>query len=267
MTKLHNGDLTMSTLQLEKFHPDAHLLLDFLLPFIDDDMLHVIAAADYGIDVELHLVPLKLLRDSRVIPVLNWHPREVLELLRWSEPDKPGWKPGIEGVRGHFLRAFACSTLLMSYKQAENNDRWLSFNETAIQLALSIRAIGEESLPASISFFAWCLEHLSPLDTERMESPFLGLALLSLAIDFPSIDDEAIIALCEWIDGTVQTLLIDKQWFATRRKNWLLSTNHHNMKNGRWVEMGQELEGWAKVQPASEKATWVELIGNRLADT
>ena len=35
--------------------------------------------------------------------------REVLELIRWSEPDDPDWSPGGQGPRGHWMRLFACT--------------------------------------------------------------------------------------------------------------------------------------------------------------
>lgn len=79
------------------FRPDADELLDRLCPLIDDGMLHDIAEADYGTDAAKHLPPLKQFRDNRIIPVLDWHPAEVLELIRWSQPEDPNWKPGSTG--------------------------------------------------------------------------------------------------------------------------------------------------------------------------
>src|SRR5678816_2828387 len=134
----------MSQQCLKAFEPNSDELLDLLLPQIDDLMLREIASADYGQEIERHLVPLKLFRDERVLPVLDWHPVEVLELIRWSEPEDKNWKPGAEGRYGHFLRAFACAALLRSYEREENRTRWTSFNETAIQLADSVRTLGGE---------------------------------------------------------------------------------------------------------------------------
>lgn len=251
---------------LQSFDPDPDELLDRLLPLIDDEMLLEIARADYGQDVEGHLAPLKEFRDDRVLPLLDWQPAEVLELIRWSQPDDPDWKPGGQGRYGHFLRAFACSMLLRSYDRDLNEDRWHSFNETAIQLADSLRALGGDLLPSGVKFFAWCVGRLGPLHEDKFERPFLSLALLTLALQVPPISGEAIVRLCQSIDAEVQSLLPELQWHATRKMDWLLSMNHHNGKNSRWIEVGRELYQWAEAQPASDKATWVALIGRSLAE-
>lgn len=251
---------------LKSFDPDSEELLDRLLPKIDDWMLLEIARADYGQDAEKHLAPLKLFRDSRQLPVLDWHPGEVLELIRWSEPEDPNWKPGGQGTYGHLLRAFACAMLLRSYEREENKHHWHSFNETAVQLADSLRALDGEFLPSGVKFFAWCVGSLGPLHEDRFERPFLGLALLTLALHDPRISDALIVSLCRWIDAEVQSLLPEQQWQATRRLDWLLSMNIHNLKNARWIELGRDLCRWAEEQPESDKATWVALIGRSLAE-
>ena len=251
---------------LKSFDPDAEELLDRLLPQIDDWMLLEVANADYGREAQKHLVPLKLFRDSRELPLLEWYPAEVLELIRWSQPEDPEWGPGAQGRNGHLLRAFACSMLLRSYERVENRNRWHSFNETAIQLADSLRVLGGNLLPSGGKFFAWCIQILGPLHEDRFESPFLGLALLALAVHSPAIDDESIVKLCEWIDDEVQLLLPEQQWRATRKMDWLLSMNHHNLRNSRWIELGRELYEWAEAQPESDKASWVALIGRALAE-
>jgi len=251
---------------LSTFDPNVDALLDLLCPQVDDEMLREIAGADYGNDVELHLAPLKLFRDARVIPELTWHPAEVLELIRWSEPDDPEWKPGGRGRQGHLLRAFSCATLLRAYPAPPNEKVWHSFNETAVQLVISLQVLDGELIPAGIRFFAWCLEHLAALDDEGTEAVFLGIALLALAARHEGVSDEAVVGLCRWIDDTVSALLPDKQWAATRRKNWLLSMNHHDLRNTRWIEVGRRLYGWAEAQPSSDRATWVALIGRALSE-
>jgi len=251
---------------LQRFNPNAEDLLDLLLPQIEDGMLQQIAAADYGNDIEEHLLPLSEFRDRRIVPVLNWYPCEVLELIRWSEPDQRGWRPGDEGRRGHLLRAFACTMLLRSYAISENHDRWNSFNETSIQLVDSVQALGVDLIEPASSFFAWCVERLAPLDEDGIEGPFLGLALLRLTIELQNQPDDAIVDLCKWIEEQVSALLREKQWWATRQKNWLLSTNHHNLRNDRWLAVGRELYQWAEAQPPSDKATMVAFIGKCLAE-
>lgn len=256
----------MSEDWLRTFCPNCEELLDLLLPEIDDGMLLEVARADYGKDVEEHYAPLKLFRDARVPPVLNWCPGEVLELIRWSEPDQPDWKPGSQGRRGHLLRAFACYTLLRSYAREDNQERWVSFNETVVQLSDSLNTFGDEFITAGAKFFAWCLENLAPLDKEGIEGPFFGLALLSLAIQNRTMPDRAIVDLCLWINAKVELLLTKTQSRARPHMNWLLSLSSYDQRDDRWIEIGRQLREWAGKQPESEKTTWVALIGDSLSE-
>ncbi len=255
----------MSEILIRGLGPESETFFDVLLPQIDDGMLREIAAADYARDEGLHLVPLKLFFDKRTLPVLDWHPAEVLELIRWSEPDLPNWKPGGTGMRGHLMRAFACALLLRSYERPENRDKWLSLNETVLQLCNSIRTLGNPFLSSGIGFLTWCAETLTPLDAE-LEAPFLNLALLSLAVESPNVADANIIALCDKIEAQVSALLPEWQWAATRKKNWLLSINHHDLRNEQWIELGRRLYGLADAQRASEKWEKVGRIGRLLAE-
>lgn len=250
----------------ERFGAEPNALFDALLPLITDDMLQEIAEVDFELDVEKHFVPLKLFRHQRIIPTLNWYPNEVLTLVRWLEPDQPTRRPGFTGKRGHLLRAFSCALLLRAYERPENQGRWFSFNETAIQLALSLKVLGEPMDLAGGRFFAWCLDALTPLDEEGIEGPFLALALLSFVYSSDDYADDDVIALCKWIDVKVSALLQEKQWFATRSWNWLLSTNHNDMKNERWIAFGRKLYHWAEAQVPSDRAGWVAYIGRALAE-
>src|ERR1700761_2888417 len=96
-----------------RFSPDPNALLRLVSKHVNESMLNEIAAADYGDKVAEHLAPLRQIRDGRSLRApMRWEPREVLELIRWSEPDIPDWKPGSSGERGHWMRAFCCSALL-----------------------------------------------------------------------------------------------------------------------------------------------------------
>jgi hypothetical protein len=57
------------------------------------DDLGEIVPADYGQDVEEHLVALRRICATREVPSpMPWRPGEVLELIRWSEPEDPEWR-------------------------------------------------------------------------------------------------------------------------------------------------------------------------------
>jgi hypothetical protein len=95
---------------LAAFKPDQTGLFKIIARHVDDAMLREIAAADYGQDIEQHLAPLRTLRDGGMPPEpRSWYPDEVLELIRWSQPDDPTWQPSGRGSRGHWMLAFSCS--------------------------------------------------------------------------------------------------------------------------------------------------------------
>src|SRR5262245_40470300 len=103
------------------FPPAADLLLDHARRQIDEAMLMEIARADYEQDVDAHLTALRAIRDLGITPApMEWHPGEVLELIRNSEPEVPAWKPGGTGRRGHQMRAFACAALLRAVAEPAN---------------------------------------------------------------------------------------------------------------------------------------------------
>jgi hypothetical protein len=90
------------------FQLNADLLFRAIVPHIDESMLQEIAQADYSMDEVLHYEQLRRMRDEGFIPNGSaWIPKEVLNLVRWSEPDQPGWKPGGTDVRGHWMRLSA----------------------------------------------------------------------------------------------------------------------------------------------------------------
>ncbi|MEN9937623.1 MAG: hypothetical protein RLZZ387_4202 [Chloroflexota bacterium] len=78
--------------------PGCDALLCWLRPRVDDAMLLEIAGADYGMDADAHLAALRRIRDEGLFAVqIGWEPKEVLELIRWSEPENPAWKTGSTG--------------------------------------------------------------------------------------------------------------------------------------------------------------------------
>src|SRR5690242_10720835 len=110
-------------------------------------MLEHIAAADYGCELRQHRRALEEIVGSGTVPdPLGWHPGEVLELIRSSDPDRPGGS----GRRGHVMRAFSCTVLLMSAALPEGHKTYFDDErDTLIQLLGSVLELGSElSLPA-----------------------------------------------------------------------------------------------------------------------
>src|SRR5579859_3044454 len=143
------------------FHPDADGLLERVSRLVDEDMLREIAAADYGWKTEENLPHLKRIRGTGAgATPIGFELREVLELIRWSQPDDPNWRPGGYGLRGHRMRAFACTVLLRAAAASENEMLREGWNQTLIQLIDSLRLLELELDSAAAAFLAWLLSEV-----------------------------------------------------------------------------------------------------------
>src|SRR5689334_3726038 len=91
---------------LALLHPNEGALTPLFQANIDESMLREIAAADYGWKADYCYELLEpVLKIGQVAPD-DFNVREVLELIRWSEPDDPNCDPGGHGARGHWMRLF-----------------------------------------------------------------------------------------------------------------------------------------------------------------
>jgi hypothetical protein len=128
--------------------PDGRRLLGEVARMVSPKIMRMIAAADYGHRAEEHAARIREIVETGVVPdPLEWYPGEVLELVRWSEPEDPSWRPGAEGRNGHIARAFSCAALLSAAGAAGDGD-------TIVQLVASVLALGPALAPAAAGFFA-----------------------------------------------------------------------------------------------------------------
>ena len=94
----------------KKIIPEGKELLAELAGRLDIYDLRLIAACDYGRDVEKHLEPLLKVKNTLDTTGLDtWHSLEVIELCRWYPP------PMVAETKRHEMRAFCCAVLLHSY--------------------------------------------------------------------------------------------------------------------------------------------------------
>jgi len=97
---------------LAPLHPDEGALTPLFQASFDDAMLREVAEADYGWKADECLALLQPMLKAGLVASDDFNLREVLELIRWSEPDDPEWSPGGQGPRGHWMRLFACTALV-----------------------------------------------------------------------------------------------------------------------------------------------------------
>jgi hypothetical protein len=217
---------------LRRFQPSETALLNCLQSRVDNSMLQEIAEADYGCGAEENFQVLQEVRNGKNLPVpLVGVLKEVLELIRWSEPDDPSWKPSRRGIRGHLMRAFACTLLLLAAAQPENANYIEGENQTIIQLVASVIALGHEVAQAALSFLSWCFPLVSDANEEK---PFYAMAILLLQVFLSKYDKdgEDLLMTCNWVIN--EEARTRSNFLFPYTTSWLLDLSFFNSKRQTW---------------------------------
>ena len=237
--------------------PDRLGLLIDLSSEIDDSKLVEIANADYGDDADEHLNQLKKIRDTQVFGTrLNWCPREVLELVRWSDPDDPDQKPGYRSQHGHLKRAFCCTALLCAGDIPENVDVSEGENQTIAQLLDSLRYLDNDTYTTKAAkLVAHRLMRLSERNEER---PFFILALMILLLRMKS-SERLVGELAEWLLEE-ESRIRNSEWATCpdTDERWLLGLTHYDIRHNIWVQLGGELQ---ELESTIRDATTIASVG------
>lgn len=214
----------------DRFPPDQRAAVDFLRQLIDVDMLKKIAEADYERDTEEHLAALiPLWKGANLTELGPWFPREVLELIRWSEPEVDEWKPGSTGSRGHIMRAFSCAVLLASPDFEPDK-------ETLIQMLDSVIVLSPDAQEATARFLVW---RLGSLEHEE-DRPFFALGLSAIILYLKEIlpvrrEQD----LANWLADVEAS---ERAYLAKFHKSyqsspWLFGLSFSDMRNDRWEHL------------------------------
>jgi len=250
---------------LKRFEPDGDALLRAISARVTDEMLELISMADYGCDDDQHLGALRVLRDTGALPENpGWVPMEVLELIRWSEPDDPNWKPSGTGEFGHWMRAFSCAAILRAEHEPWNyryNDG--STCSTTIQLVLSLDALGIDLHREAGRDFAWLILRSDPGGNNDSLREY-GVALLWVALHPGSfVLEEDLIALSQWVVKRADDLNWDPR---LKEFSGLKAMVIECQKRSGWEMLGVKLEELDLSGRSAELQTWVRLIAEQLVD-
>lgn len=199
----------MSAATLDHFHPSSEELLRLVLQHVNRSMLREIAEADYGEDVDAHLQALEAIHAGHVPAPMQWEPKEVLELIRWSEPEDPGWKPGSTGKRGHWMRLFACTVLIRAAAEPANDGYFTGEDSTIIQLIDSAIQLGSDTSLAALKFLCWRMQYRKLDDWEQSD---FAVAILLLAVSLGKCSPQLVQFLISEAesDGVVVSELFDQ---------------------------------------------------------
>jgi hypothetical protein len=250
---------------LNRFEPDGDVLLRAISAHVTDEMLECISNADYGCDSEEHWAALQQLRDSGTLPQNpGWVPMEVLELIRWSEPDDPERKPTGIGEFGHWMRAFSCAAILRAEHEPWNyhyNDG--STDSTTIQLILSLEALPVDLKREAVRDFAWLILKSDPEGKNESIREY-GVALLWFALQLkPAVADEDLFALARWVVQRANELKWDPR---VAEFSGLKGIVIGCLKRSAWEMFGVKLAGVDLSDRPPELQTWVRLIAEQLVD-
>jgi hypothetical protein len=248
---------------LDRFEPDSEGLLREISKHIDDEMLEWISTADYGCRADEHIVALRQVRDAGTFPQeMHWCPMEVLELIRWSEPEDPEWKSGRTGEFGHWMRVFSCAAILRAEHEPYNysyNDG--STDSTVIQMIMSLRALPVDFTSQAVKHLAWLLLHSDP-EGRNDQVRVYGVGLLWFALQIvPTVPDETLISLARWVVRRADEL----DWKPTAG-GWsgLREMVLNCQKKSAWELLGCEFCNLDLKPRSSDLQVWVEVIGEQL---
>lgn len=236
---------------VEAFPPAPNLLLDVARRQVDDGMLLEIARADYGIDDQLHLAALRPIRDQGKVPEsLEWHPSEVLRLMRWSNPDEPKHQPGSVGRRGHQMRAFACATLLRASVEDD---------ATLAQCLGSAKVLGQEMNVAAARFLTWGIPQVSI--TERWLFA-LGLLVVATRAGTGRLKEPDFRLVAEWVLAEESEKQQEFRPFDLTDPAPL----PFGLASGYWKPLAAEMIAFAETIQAADVRESMELIGGFVLD-
>ncbi|MCB9149664.1 MAG: hypothetical protein H6641_12960 [Caldilineaceae bacterium] len=210
-------------------------LLEQLARFVHDGLLRAIAEADYGMNVEEHLAALRQIHAGQIPVPIKWEPREVLELVRWSQPDGPnGRGEGKDAGRyGHLQRAFACTALLLIASEPENSGRLMgSEKDSIIQLIGSVLALDLKLQRPALRLLS---ERVLTLDLGDAELPFFALGILLLAATLPDVEPQQLGELGEWVlaeEARIRAELLHTWRPPTQQ--WLFGLASYNTYQESW---------------------------------
>jgi hypothetical protein len=248
---------------LQKLNPSPDALMIALAGLVDDSMLEQIAVADYGTGAEEAILLRRVRDDHEVIAPMPFVLREVLNLTRWSEPERDHPDSEDQQRRGHIIRAFACAVLLRFNVEPSNQGHDDGENQTLAQLLASLVTFGILYQVAALRFVAWRVQAINVI---YEDDPFFILALLVLALrtytDFTADELHEIVDCLYAFEGQVR-----QSQFVTadNPEPWLLGLTNFDQRHDVWRQIGKEIATLAVNHNDSSIGTLILDIAKRIA--
>jgi hypothetical protein len=249
---------------LAPLQPSEGALTPLFQTEINANMLREIAEADYGWKGDECYALLQPILKTGQVASNDVNLREVLELIRWSEPDDPAWSPGGHGRRGHWMRLFACTVLVrLAPKCPASFD---SECDTLAQLNSSAIELGRSAAQAAASVLAWRFLAYPP---ETEDRAFLAFAILLLATHLERGNDRG-----RWLKD-IATWVEDEESKArnatfTQRSSlpnwgeWLMGLTFFHARETVWRSLARRILARPESPHPGEADEALRLLGERM---
>ena len=257
------GHLDASQL-LWPLEPDETALTPLFQANIDKSMLREIAAADYGDKADYYYTKLQPVLMTGVVAPDVLEAKEVLELIRWSQPEDPKWSPGGQGIRGHWMRIFACSALVRL--APSHRKRFDGECETLAQLVSSAIELGCPVPRAAASLLSWRFLTDPGADPD---SAFLAFAILLLAAHLEHAEGSGqwLKNLAAWVEDEESRCRKALSWLSSSPhwSQWLTGLTSFDQKEAVWRSLAHCILARPERTHPKDASEALQLLGELVA--
>jgi hypothetical protein len=243
---------------LAPLYPDENALTPLFQANIDEAMLREIAEADYGWKADECYALLQPILKTGLVAFADFNLREVLELIRWSEPADRDWRPGGQGPRGHWMRLFACTVLVRLAPEYQAS--FDSECDTLAQLISSAIDLGRPVARAAAGMLAWRFVAY-PGDAEN--PPFLAFAILLLAAHLERGEDRGL-----WLKQLA--VWVEEEESRARNENseyeWLMGLTNFRQRETVWRSLADRILVSPESPHPPEADESLRLLGELVAE-
>lgn len=253
---------------LAPLYPNEIALTPQLQANIDDAMLREIAEADYGWKADECYALLRPVLKEGLLPSYDFNLCEVLELISFSQPDDPNWKPGGQGQRGHWMRLFACTVLVRLGPRYP--DRFGRLRLTLLPMVSSAIELGRSVAQGCGGLLAWRFLGFPVDDTE--DPPFLALAILLSAVHLESGEDcgQWLKELVRWVDDEESRARRARSGQGSSLPSWgarLSGSTRVHDRAADWRTLAQRILARPQLPHPVGVGEALRLLGERIAKT
>jgi len=246
---------------LGPLEPNEEALTHLFRGNIDESMLCEIAAADYGDEADYYYSKLQPILKTGVLEPDALRAKEVLELIRWSEPEDPKWSPGGQGARGHWMRLFACTALV---RLAPIYCDWFDGEcNTVAQLVSSAIELGRPVELSATSLLAW---RFLTYPGDDPDAAFLAFAILILAAHLECGEDRGqwLKDLATWVEDE-ESRARNALSTLTCSDQWLTGLTVFNQREAVWRSLAHRILARPQRAHPSDASEALQLLGELVA--